>query len=258
MLHSLLNAVAFLTRLPVRASVENQRALGRAAAFFPLVGALLGGAAAVTAWGVGLIADGRLAALAAVALVALLTGALHLDGLADVFDGLGAARRDRERMLAILRDSRIGTFGVLGLLVVVLGKLWALEKLIFAEQWWTIAAAPVLGRWCASVLVVIGKPARPEGLGRSFRDAALPSDLVPATLFLVTGLGGAVMVEGGALLWGALAGALAAGLLATFLASRLGGFTGDTDGACIELAELAFWLTSVLAADGGHAREAFG
>src|SRR5581483_615259 len=117
-----LAAFTFLTRLPLRtgvaaggAGVDMAADLGRSLPYFPVVGAVLGGALV----GAGRLLEGRLpaglTAVLLVALLALLTGGLHLDGLADLFDALGGGRGDRARMLDIMRDSRIGAHGAVAL-----------------------------------------------------------------------------------------------------------------------------------------------
>src|SRR5262249_40082429 len=126
---SFLVAVSFLTIVPVKAGVVGSAELSRSLAFFPLVGLLLGVVLAGMAW---LIPPGATAGLVGVgltALLAVLTGGFHLDGLADVFDGLGGGRGDRERMLAIMKDSRIGAHGAAALVLVLMGKAFALVGL---------------------------------------------------------------------------------------------------------------------------------
>src|ERR1041385_1416192 len=102
-MRALLVALAFLTRLPVRVGDVSERELGRSAAWFPLVGALIGALLAVCQLGVGLVLSSQPTALIVIALWALVTGGLHLDGLADLFDGLGGGRGQRERILEIMR-----------------------------------------------------------------------------------------------------------------------------------------------------------
>src|SRR5690606_38917534 len=119
-------ALSFLTRLPLARIAGDEVDVGRAVAVFPPVGVALGTIVAGVAW---LLADRLPASVLAVLLVALiaaLTGGLHLDGLADTFDALGASG-DAERRLAVLRDSRIGAHGASALLLLVLAKVAALE-----------------------------------------------------------------------------------------------------------------------------------
>jgi adenosylcobinamide-GDP ribazoletransferase len=231
-LRSLAIAFGFLTRVPVRTGPASARELGRAVAWFPVVGAALGGAVVALQLGLaGRIAPG-LVAVAAVALLAGATGGLHLDGFADVFDALGGGRGSRDRMLAIMRDSRIGAHGAAALVLLLAGKLIAVHH----APTWALFGAPIAARW-AVVPLIAGFPyARPEGLGRAFHGGTGALQLAVATLFTALALGGF-----GAPVVVPVLAALAAALgLAIWLHRRLGGLTGDVYGAAIELAELAF------------------
>jgi adenosylcobinamide-GDP ribazoletransferase len=235
-------AFGFLTRLPVASAPADPRALGRAVGWFPAVGAALGAILVIAQR----MLDGALApgpgAVAIVALHAALTGGLHLDGVADVFDAVGGGRGQRDRMLAILRDSRIGAHGALALVVALAGKLLAIVELVNAGRIWPLYAAPIAARWAVVPLVVCFPYARPEGLGRAFHDHAGPAQLAGATALLLAGVAwiGAPVI---APLLSALAGALA---IAFWLHRRLGGLTGDVYGAAIEAAELVFLVIAGL------------
>lgn len=229
-------AVAFLTRLPVPTGATSPRELGRAVAWFPAVGAALGGLVV----GVHALLAGRLAApVVAVAVVAVLagaTGGLHLDGFADVFDALGGGRGSRDRMLAIMRDSRIGAHGAAALGLLLAAKLAAVAQ----APAWALFAAPVVARW-AVVPLIVGFPyVRPEGLGQAFHGHAGAAQLVGATAIAALALVGfgtpAVLCAG--------VGVAAALALAIWMDRRLGGLTGDVYGAAIELAELAFLVAA--------------
>jgi len=125
---ALVAAFAFLTRLPVWRGPLRDEDLGRSVSFFPLVGLVLGlGVTGLAAAVQGHLPPGLIAILLA-ALLAGLTGGLHLDGVADVFDALGGGRRDRARMLEIMRDSRIGAHGAAALILVLLAKVTALAQ----------------------------------------------------------------------------------------------------------------------------------
>jgi adenosylcobinamide-GDP ribazoletransferase len=233
-------AFGFLTRLPFRAQAACERDLGRSVAFFPVVGLALG----VLLAGGAFVARGHLptplVAAALVALLAWLTGGLHLDGLADVFDGLSGGHGDRTRVLAIMRDARIGAHGAAALFLLLLVKTAALAPLLERSDTWALAAFPAAARWAATPLVVLFPYARPEGLGKAFHENARLAHVAAATLLLsplayVMGRGAA----------GPLLAALGACLLfALVVYRRIGGLTGDAYGACIELAELAFLVAA--------------
>jgi len=247
MLRPLAIAFGFLTRLPVSTGTVEASELGRAVTWFPAVGAALGAIVA----GAQLLLDGRIApglvAVALVALVAALTGGLHLDGLADVFDALGGGRGSRERMLAIMRDSRIGAHGAAALVLLLAAKLAAVSALVGPgpgsrdhASSWALFGAPIAARWAVVPLVVWFPYARPEGLGKAFHGHAGRAQLAGATVVAAVAIGWL----GPPALLAALA-ALATTLgVAIWLQRRLGGLTGDVYGAAIELAELVFLVVA--------------
>jgi adenosylcobinamide-GDP ribazoletransferase len=229
-------AFGFLTRLPLGDRAVAEAELGRALPWFPVVGLALGLTLACSA---RLLHDHLPAPLVAVGLVALLaalSGALHLDGLADLFDGLGGGRGDRERTLSIMRDSRIGAHGAAALVLLLAAKVAAVHDLLRAASTWPLVCAPVLARWSAVPLVVYLPYARAQGLGRAMADHGRPRHVLLATIAAAA----CVVWSGPRVLAPAASAAVAAALLAAFMHRRLGGLTGDVYGAAIELAELAF------------------
>lgn len=224
-------AVAFLTVVPVRAP---HGALDRAAGWFPLVGALIG----AVAGGVRIVADplvgpATASVLALIVLVAV-TGALHQDGLADTADGLGV-RGDRERRLAVMRDSAVGVFGALAVLAWALLVVSVLAELPAGAAAVLLVTAAAVGRWTALVHAAAAPPARAHGLGAAFRPGGLSLGLATATAAVVAG---AVSGPASAVAAIAAGGAVAAGSVA-FVRRTLGGRTGDTLGATVAVTEAA-------------------
>ena len=229
-------ALAFLTRLPVPAPAEPS--LDRAAVWFPVVGALVGGIAAGVRALAGLALPPVPATLLAVAAAIVVTGGLHEDGLADVADGLGA-HTSRERRLEILRDPRVGTFGALALIVAVGLVVTTVGALDAAHAARALVVAHVLSRWAILPVSRALPPARPGGAGALLR-VRTPA-LAAGT---VLGVAGALAVAGPADGAVALAAAAIAALLAgTILRRGLGGVTGDGYGATAKLAEVAVCAT---------------
>jgi len=231
----MLTAVGFLTRLPVP-TARSAPDLSRAALFFPLVGALVGGIAAATR----ALADQALpplpATLLAVTAALIVTGALHEDGLADVADALGA-HTTRERRLEILKDPRVGAFGALALIVAVGLITTTIATLDTADAVKALVISHTLSRWAILPVSIALKPARPGGSGSLLR-VSMPS-LIAATVIaaaIVTPLQGAPALLGAAL------ATVATGLV---LHTTLGGITGDGYGATAKLAELASATTLV-------------
>jgi adenosylcobinamide-GDP ribazoletransferase len=240
---ALLAAFAFLTRIPV-GGASTEADLGRSIVFFPVVGLALGGILA----GTGFILAGALpATLVAVLLVALLaglTGGLHLDGLADVFDAVGGGRGDRARMLDLMRDSRIGAHGAAALILLLVGKVLALGHALAHRDFVAIVSFPALARWAVAPAIVFVPYARPDGLGRAFKSAARARDVASATALM----GLAAVVLGRRPVLGGAAGALGVVVaLAVWLRRRLGGLTGDVYGAAIEIAEVAALVAASVA-----------
>ncbi|MBB1255548.1 adenosylcobinamide-GDP ribazoletransferase [Streptomyces alkaliterrae] len=244
-------AFGTLTVLPVTVRRWDRRAARGGMCWAPAVGLVLGLFGAAVAGVLLLLGSGSLiAAVATVAVWAALSRALHLDGLADVADGLGSGR-PAEGALAVMKRSDIGPFGVLTLLLVLLAQVAALAEL-YAESWALGAFAAALGAVTARTALTLtarhGVPAaRPDGLG------AVVAEVVPAPA--AWGAAGAVTVLAGLAAWplfggghallaaaAVLAGlACAQGLLRHCL-RRLGGVTGDVFGAVCEVAATAALL----------------
>lgn len=219
-------AVGFLTRVPLRAAVDAVD-VRRAALYFPFVGAGAGalGGACARRWGPA----------PALAFTTLLTGALHLDALADSADALGS--RDRERALAIMRDSRIGAFGTAAICLDLMLRNEALGRL--EDPVAAGATAGALSRAVPVLLAALLPYARSSGTGQAVADSG------PARA-LLAGVAAVAIAQRTA---GAAAGpvAIAAGLTvasAAFWQRKLGGITGDGLGASIELSEVAILLWS--------------
>jgi adenosylcobinamide-GDP ribazoletransferase len=237
-------AVAFLTRLPVPAHGTGD--LARAAWAFPLAGLIVGGAGAaavLAAAGSGL--HPIAVALLALALMAVLTGALHEDGLADFADGLGVFGRDRR--LEVMRDSRIGAFGVLALIFMTGLKASALASLagpgIAAA---VLVAASALSRAAMVVTMAALGPARTDGLAK---DAGRPPAWAAglAAALGLAALAPLIPIYGGDVVIVAAAG-LAAGLFMCWaMHAAVGGHTGDTLGAQQQIVELAVYLAAATA-----------
>jgi adenosylcobinamide-GDP ribazoletransferase len=236
---SLRQAVRYLTIVPLPGRRHTGVGdLGRAAAWFPVVGLGIGVVLVVFEWLVSRAFPPLLAALLTVTAWKLITGGLHLDGLADCLDGLGG--RDPEHRLAIMRDSRIGAMGAIGLILFLLLEITALAELPAAMRAHVLLAAPVIARAMPALLGCLVAPARREGLGAAFQ-GSLPRSAPPLALAAALAVAGAALGRAGV---AALAVAsVVVLLLGRFFARRLGGTTGDVFGASIEAAELAALLT---------------
>lgn len=238
-------ALGLLTILPVRPA-DDGRDPGRAMAFYPAVGALIGGLLAGLAWLLGQIGLGTAAPILPAALLlaawAGLTGALHLDGWGDCCDALFVPV-SRERRLEIMKDPRLGGFGAAGLILLLLVKLAALDGVLRTPGALPVLIAiPALARWAAVIAARAYPSARPGGMGDYFRRGLGRRELVIATVF--AGLAAVLLGWQGAILWVAASAVLLA--LARLALARLGGLTGDVYGGIIELAEVAALVAGCL------------
>ncbi|MBI1736220.1 MAG: adenosylcobinamide-GDP ribazoletransferase [Candidatus Rokubacteria bacterium] len=233
-------AARYLTILPIPGGAAGGlERVGRAAAWFPVVGFAIGAAVVIVERVTVRFFPPLLVALLVVTAWKLASGGLHLDGLADCFDGL--VGHDASHRLAIMRDSRIGAFGAIGLILFLFLEIAAIVELPSSARIGVLLVAPTIGRTMPVLVARLFASARADGHGAAFRGGlgrvAAPAAL---TIALVTALG--------ALGWAgvvALAVAtVAAVALGRFMAARLGGVTGDVLGASVEVAELAVLLTA--------------
>ncbi len=236
-------AAAFLTRLPVDAGADASPAmLARASRCFPLVGLLVGLCSGIAfAIATSLSLHPLLAALFAVAATVGVTGALHEDGLADVADGFGGGA-EREDKLAIMRDSRIGTFGVLALTLSVLARVAALAALATpAAATAALIAAHAGSRGFVAVVMQREPLARQDGMaaaaGRPSAAAAWWALGLGAAIALIAAQGPAIIAFG--------AGAVAALGVVRLARQQIGGYTGDVLGAIQQAAEIVILVALV-------------
>lgn len=237
-------ALQFLTRLPVslRETPTPQR-IGQSLAFYPAVGLVIGLVLGAFHYALGDISALLRAAMLLVAWIAL-TGALHLDGLADSADAWAGGLGNHERALAIMKDPHIGPTAVVTLVLTLITKFAALTVLA-TDAWVILVLAPMLARSAVSLLFITTPYVRSGGLGESlsknrsrYANCLAIGLTWTATLALATWLGLMLLLT----------------LVITFLLARktmckhIGGTTGDTAGALIEISEIAILFTAVLLA----------
>ena len=237
-------AMQFLTIIPLPFRFEwHKDDLGRSLALFPLagltIGALLAGIDRLTA---PLLAR-PLNDLLLITILAIVTGALHLDGLADVCDGI-AARGGRERFLAVMKDSNVGAIGAVGLILGILLKWQALAAVPADLKWRTLLLFPALARYCQVQTIVGGRNARQDGLGSHIIAGSGPVQLLTA-LFIGATFSWWLLGVAGVIAMAAVM--LASWLMRAWFNHKLGGITGDVIGCGNELMEiLALILIPVL------------
>ncbi len=238
-----LHAWRFLTSIPIPGThADTSSGLGPSLKYFSLVGIALGLLWAISDWSFRQIFPIPVATALLLAMQALTTGALHLDGLADTCDGLFLSG-SRERRLEVMRDSRIGVFGAVGLVTAILIKYSALMSLQPEIRFAAIVGVGALSRWAMSLAVQIYPYARKEGLGVAFKVGVGPSNVIissiaaiSASILLFGPLGLLVLAWAGLWMW----------LSASFITSRILGLTGDSYGAISEVVEIAVLLFLVV------------
>jgi adenosylcobinamide-GDP ribazoletransferase len=235
-------ALMFFTRLPLAGRVRiDESHLRGAILWFPAAGWCVGGAAALAWWLAAKVWPPDIAAGLGMVVSLLLTGALHEDGWADVCDGFGGGR-EKDRVLAIMKDSHIGAYGVIGL-VVMLGLKWRLLASLPADFTpAAIVAAHSLSRAMAGSLMATLDYARADGEPSKARP--LTGRIPPARLAVMLALGAAPLcLLPGRCAWALVALAVVRGVLARWYARRIGGYTGDCLGAAQQAGEVAVLLT---------------
>lgn len=213
-------------------------ALRRSMGLFPVSGLLLGFFLWGCAWAGTHLMPRLAAAIVVLAVYTVATGALHLDGLADTFDGIGS-RKPADEALAIMKDSRIGTMGSAAILLVLMGKAAAFSRLPIDEVGvWVVV--PVLARTAVVWSMMSAPAARPEGLGAFYARRLPPSAVIGATVVGI--VAAAVLLPWQtALMLVVLASAITI-FWSFWIRQRLGGSTGDTYGALVEMIEWAGFL----------------
>ncbi len=241
---SFLRALSFLTILPVgQASLPEVKELARSMAFFPLAGLVIGLLLAIGYYLLSLILPKPITLWLTIGLLTLLTRGLHLDGFADTIDGL-AAGGPKEKILEVMRDSRIGAFGVIALILLIGAKYLALDQIANPFIHYSLILMAVMGR-NSMVLVCYRSPyARSgEGLAKPFAENLTAWEMT-FSLASAFGLGLLFMGVKGVFVF------LGTGLLSLgyrfFFLKKLGGVTGDILGAANELTELLCLLILII------------
>jgi len=236
-------AVRFLTIFPTpkRYKIED-REIGASLTYFPLIGLGIGAILTGLDYGLGLLLPMAVVNALLILVLAIVTGALHLDGFVDTCDGVISGKTPEER-LTIMRDSRTGAFGVIGAFLLLLVKYAALVSISGKLRMPALFLMPALARWTLVGAIFFFPYARSSGMGLPFKQGARRVRLILATvitlaasLVLLKGLGLVIIMSLGLIILG----------IATYLRSRLGGLTGDSYGAINEASEVTFLVLLIL------------
>ncbi|WP_144349984.1 adenosylcobinamide-GDP ribazoletransferase [Sporomusa termitida] len=232
----------FLTRIRVIEQTDwSPDSFGRSVKYFTLIGAIIGLILAVINYALSQFLPAHVLAAVIILAEIVLTGGLHCDGFMDTADGVFSGR-PRERMLEIMKDSRVGANGVVAFGLLLLLKYSLIVDMTPAMLTSALLVMPVAGRLAMVISITSFPYARPDGMGKAFAQYAGRSTLliaVIAALVIVLPLGLTAAVSAGA---GVLAGVLSA----RYFAGVLGGLTGDTYGAVTYLTELMALLVFVI------------
>ena len=236
MITSLLIALGFPTILPIPVKGEFKPAdMGRAMAFFPVAGAVIGGILVVADVVLSYILPGPVADFILLAILVLITGGLHLDGLADTCDGLYGGK-SREDALAIMKDSRVGAIGAVGLIIIIGLKYMAIHEVPQPLKYSALLLMPMLSRWSMVLMAGLSDYARlTKGTGKDFVETVTLLNLLTATIFACVAAGVMMGWRGGLVIL-FIGGFTLIGVV--YFKRRLGGVTGDVLGAVNEVNEV--------------------
>ena len=236
----LTGCIGFLTVIPVPHVVMSATDIRRSIALFPLIGAVIG--ALLGGLGIGLdpiLSAGPVAALL-IAGGALITGGLHLDGLMDTADGVFGGRSPEQR-LTIMRDSRVGAYGVIAAGVVMLGQFACLSELTGHARFVALVVAATVSRWAMLVALTIFPVARTSGIGATFHYGTTRNAAIAGTLFVVL----ITLVTGQLCVIALAIGTVVVVVCGNLLTRRLGGLTGDSYGAIAVVTETVVLFVAV-------------
>ena len=244
-----LAAVQFLTRLPAPSGPYEKDSLARAVKFFPAVGLLIGLGSALLYFLLVPHLPLMVVGLLVVIYLVVITGCLHEDGLADAADGFGGGW-EREKVLAIMRDSRIGSYGAAALIFSVLSRVLFIASLPSDRAEVYLVVAPVLSRWTTLPLSFYLPSARErrddqiDGQGARIARLTTLASLILGSLFTAIVVFALLRIRG---FVPVIASAGVTLLTALYYNRRIGGITGDCFGATNQLAEIAVYLSGVWA-----------
>lgn len=233
----LILGIQFLTRIPINKAVEfSKENIRNSLFFFPFIGILIGAIASLAFYFIGQI-NMEISAFLTVITLIILTGGLHIDGLSDMLDGF-LSNRDSKKTLEIMKDSRVGAFGVMGIVLLILGKYIILKNISF-EMWIIIVFSIANSRFVGGLIIESKKPARKGGLGELFhssnpkRNIAYSGTIyVLILLFLdITYIIPLIITY------------IFAELISAWSLKKIGGLTGDVYGGIMEISELISLLS---------------
>ncbi len=234
-MRSLILMITFLTRIPIKYPYEyKDEDFIKGIILMPIVGVIIG----LLLWGIsfsGIFLDKPVTILFIWLFYIWITGGLHIDGLADTVDGI-FSNRDRQRVFEIMKDSRIGTFGVIAIISIIISNLILMNYLDYKA----IILMPIAGRSCALLACSTSKYAREQGMGKGFIDnAGLKEGIFSVVVFALVG----IITYSYFILPIVMICIIFTIYITNYIKKKLGGMTGDTIGFMIEINQTFFLLT---------------
>ncbi|MEG0377575.1 MAG: adenosylcobinamide-GDP ribazoletransferase [Eubacterium sp.] len=244
-MRKLLIAISFFTRFPIKLKDVSEEEFYDSMIFMPVVGLFIGILLYAVTWALSFIHVIQLQALLTMIIYIWISGGLHLDGFADTVDALFSAR-DHDKMMEIMKDSRLGSFGAIGLILLFL-TIWSCYTALLPVYPLAIILMPVIGRYCAIQSCCFSTYAQGGGgLGRRIVEMTKPVHVI---VYLILILPAAYFLLGPLAFYATLGTMLLGFGLMWYLKRKIGGMTGDTIGLTIELTQVIYLviLTIVLA-----------
>ncbi len=241
-----LAAVQFLTVIPVPGWVHlNEKAVKHSAKWFPATGLVVGAVLSVALWLFGMILPQIVAIVLMLIVSAAITGMLHLDGFIDTFDGV-LGHRERQKRLAIMRDSRAGSYGIVSAILLIAAKIVMLGAIDVDALLPMVVVMTVTGRWAMVYGIFAHNYARKEGAGKIFKEGMGWQAFAGATFITLAVYGACIPVAGYSAFAAGAAAAVVTAVVALLFSRRLCGLTGDVYGALNEIAEVTVLAAAVL------------
>lgn len=226
--------IQFLTRIPINIHLDVKREdLSKAIIYFPIVGYIIGGILSLIYLGFNDYIDQLILVFLIVMIQVIITGGLHIDGLSDTFDGIYSGRK-KEKILIIMKDPNVGTFGVLSIFFVIMLKVLLLYK-ISNNMLWVLLLMPVFSRFCVILASYIGNYARENGLGNLFIEQVTKLQLFIGTIFTLIPI---YFIQ--EIYIGLILNLIFTIWFVKYISNKIDGITGDTLGAIVEINEVIF------------------
>jgi len=232
--------IQFLTRIPINIHLDvTRKDLSKAVIYFPMVGYIVGGILSLIYLSLNGSIDQLILVFLIVMIQVIITGGLHIDGLSDTFDGMYSGR-EQVKILEIMKDPNVGTFGVLSIIFALIFKFLLLYK-ISGQILWVILLMPVFSRFCVILASFKGSYARKKGLGNLFIGQVTKKQLFIGFVFTLIPI---YFVQ--SIYLGFVINILFTLWFVRYVSNKINGITGDTLGAIVELNEVLFLLVIYL------------